>query len=401
MSPIYPIRRLAEVSHLITKGTTPTTLGFDFTDCGIPFVRAQSIQDGSVDPTADPLFISEETHRVLARSQIAPDDVLISIAGTIGRVGIVPIGSPAMNCNQAVAIVRPTPEIYGRYLMRWLSSQDALRQIGQSQVTATISNLSLGQIAAMHLPLPPLAEQLRIAAILDAADALRQQRRQALRLLDQLSQSIFLDMFGDPATNPKGWPLLKLGSCFSEGPIFGSMLPPTVQRKRWLSLRVANIQNWKLDLSDRKYVDLDVDGLRRHTLRDGDLIMARAIASEAHLGKCVIVQPGSEQWAFDSHVMRLRLKREIMKPEFLASMLQTKGGRSRFLKATRKTTVQYNINTKEIAALQMPVPPIEAQERFQGVSLFHQNAVTTNVSTATHLDTLFAALQHRAFRGEL
>ena len=137
-----------------------------------------------------------------------PGDFLITIAGTIGRVAIVPDDFPEANCNQAVAILRfDKSKLLPRYLLHWLTTNDALRQISGKKVTATISNLSLGQIKELEIPLPPLDEQKRIAAILDKADAIRRKRQQAIQLADDFLRSVFLDMFGDPVTNPKGFPM--------------------------------------------------------------------------------------------------------------------------------------------------------------------------------------------------
>jgi type I restriction enzyme S subunit len=109
----------------------------------------------------------------------------------------VPDDAEEMNCNQAVAIVRTSEKIDRRFMLHWLSSADAQSQMSKSKVTGVISNLSLGQIGALQIPLPPLEEQLRIAGILDAADALRRRRREALALLDTLPGAIFAEMFGD------------------------------------------------------------------------------------------------------------------------------------------------------------------------------------------------------------
>src|SRR5207247_804654 len=98
--------------------------------------------------------------------------------------------------------------------------------------------------------------------------------------------------------------------------------------------------------------------------KDGDILLARAIASQDHLGKCVVVHPNGEQWAFDSHLMRLRFDNNRVEPEFIRHMFMTPGGRSLFLKASRKSTVQFNINTKEVSALQIPIPPISLQREF-------------------------------------
>jgi type I restriction enzyme S subunit len=250
-------------------------------------------------------------------------------------------------------------------------------------------------------PLPPLAEQRRIAEVLDRAEALRAKRRAALAQLDSLTQSLFLDLFGDPKSNLKAWPQKAMAELFATSPIFGTMIPPVAEKRGWLSLRVGNIQDWSLDLSDQKYVELPSASRERHSVKDGDLLLARAIASQDHLGKCVIAHPNGEQWAFDSHLMRLRFDLKHTEPEFIRHLFMTPGGRSIFLRASRKSTVQFNINTKEMSALQIPVPPIELQREFARRVTAVEKLKTAQRASLAELDALFATLQHRAFRGEL
>ena len=392
---------LASLSSLITKGTTPTTLGYAHSDSGIPFLRVQNIFSGQVNFKEDTLFIDSNTQTALKRSQIQGGDVLVTIAGTIGRTGVVPHDAPEMNCNQAVAIVRPTQEIERNYLRHWLESQDARSQMLGSTVTGTISNLSLSQLGELRVPLPPLEEQRRIAAILDQAETLRTQRRTALALLDSLTQSLFLDMFGDPLDNTKRWEWRCMSELFETSPIFGTMIPGEAERGSWLCLRVANIQDWQLTLEDKKYVDLPTSAVERHSVKAGDLLMARAIASQEHLGKCVVAQPGDELWAFDSHLMRLRFRADRAVPEFIRQLLRTPGGRNIFLKASRKSSVQYNINTKEISALEVPVPPLPLQQTFATRIASIQALKATHRRALAALDALFASLQQRAFAGQL
>lgn len=397
----WPQIRLGDLSKVITKGTTPTTLGFEFSAKGVNFLRVQNIEDGAVKYWKDTLFIDERTHQALERSQILPGDVLVSIAGTIGRSGVVPGDAPPLNCNQAIAIVRTNGEICRPYLRYWLESAEAQGQMRGATVTGTISNLSLTEIGNLRVPVPSLAEQQRIAEILDHAEALRVKRRAALAQLDTLTQSIFLDLFGDPRTNPKGWPLRPMAELFTDPPIFGTMIPADGQRLGWLVLRVANIQDWKLDLTDKKYADLPSQGVARHSVKDGDLLLARAIASEEHLGKCVVAHPGAERWAFDSHLMRLRFDGKQAEPDFIRHLLMTPGGRSRFLRASRKSTIQFNINTKEISGLRIPVPLIEDQREFLRCVVAIEKSRAGHRASLAQLDVLFGSVQHRAFRGEL
>jgi type I restriction enzyme S subunit len=155
--------RLSDHAIVITKGTTPTSVGFDFADSGIPFVRVQDLQGGTVRAETIELCISKATNKALSRSILKPYDVVISIAGTIGRVAIIPASAPEMNCNQAVALVRTSSTLSPEYLAAWLNTQDAQQQIGGSRVTGTISNLSLTSIRNLMLPIPDRLSQQRFA----------------------------------------------------------------------------------------------------------------------------------------------------------------------------------------------------------------------------------------------
>jgi type I restriction enzyme S subunit len=179
------------------------------------------------------------------------------------------------------------------------------------------------------------------------------------------------------------------------------MIPPQKEVLGWLSLRVANIQNWALTLDDAKYIDLPAESQERHSLRDDDIVLARAIASEEHLGKCVVVRPGLRRWAFDSHLMRIRLNRRMIEPVYVRELFRTPGGRQIFLRSTRKTTVQYNINTKELRALRIPVPPIDLQRDFVA-RVSELEAIQRVEESSQELTGQFlSSLQHRAFSGQL
>jgi type I restriction enzyme S subunit len=304
-------------------------------------------------------------------------------------------------CSTDILPILPSPHLERRFLCYFLRQPSMVDYANSRATGANLPRLSPSALAEFEIPLPPPAEQRRIAEVLDRAEALRAKRRAALAQLDSLTQSLFLDLFGDPATNPKGWPLSAMTELFSASPIFGTMIPPSVDGGEWLSLRVGNIQDWQLDLSDRKFVNLPANMIERHSVLDGDMLMARAIASQEHLGKSVVVTPSGRKWAFDSHLMRLRFDQSKAHPEIIRHTLMTPGGRSLFLKAARRSAVQFNINTKEISALRVPVPPIRLQREFARRVAVVEKLKTTQRAALAELDALFASLQHRAFRGEL
>jgi type I restriction enzyme S subunit len=292
--------------------------------------------------------------------------------------------------------------LHTAYLFRWMLTPEFTASASKKQGRNLLPKINVRELSSLPVPIPPPAEQARIAQTLDHVDALRTKRRTAIDLLDDLVQSIFVDMFGDPAVNPLQWPEVPMGELFKEKPNYGTMSPASKEGGEWLCLRVANIQGWNLDLGDRKYVDLESStAAARHSVAQGDLLLARAIATEEHLGKAIVADPGEEKWAFDSHLMRIRLDASRVQPQYVRAFLRSPGGRKKFLAVTRRSAVQFNINTKEMAKLTIPVPPIRRQQDFLSALTAVDKLGDLHRKQAAELDTLFTVLQYRAFRGEL
>jgi type I restriction enzyme S subunit len=383
---------------LITDGThyTPKDIG-----AGIPFLTVKDVSDSGIDLHSCS-HISDSDFDAARRANAAPQagDVLFSKDGTVGKVHLVKATKPFAVLS-SLAILRPDlRKLDSAYLAQALRSREVLDQAIRNKTGSAIRRIVLGDLGRVKICLPPLGKQRRIAAILDQADALQTKRRAALACLDQLSGALFLELFGDPATNPKNWPMKRLGEMLSAPPIYGTMIPPSAIGK-WLSLRVGNIQDWKLDLSDSKFVDLPENRLERFRLMRGDLVMARAIASIDHLGKGVIVDPSDKDWTFDSHLMRIRLNQSQLMPEYLAALLETEGGRALFLRVTRRSAVQFNVNTGEMKSLTIPVPPITLQREYCRKLCAITTARLSQRDSENRTNRLSASLQHRAFRGEL
>ena len=160
-----PLSKLAE---RVTKGTTPTTLGYDYVQDEIPFLRAEDVLNREVDLASCEKHIGIVAHQALARSHILPNDVLLTIAGTVGRAGLVPTGIGEANCNQAVAIIRPSDPRDARFLFTWLMSREAHNQMLGGKVTGTISNLSLTNIKNLKVPLLRAEERDQVSSEFEA-----------------------------------------------------------------------------------------------------------------------------------------------------------------------------------------------------------------------------------------
>ncbi len=397
----WPRVKMNELSTLITKGTTPTSIGYSFVDYGIPFVRVQNLIDGRVDVTKEPLFIDNATHSALERSQIQQGDLLVSIAGTIGRAAVVECDLP-MNCNQAVAILRLNGKASQRYVLNWLKTSDAHRQMASRGVTGTITNLSLGQIKTMDIPLPPLSEQRRIAAILDEADGLRARRRASLAELDTLLQSTFLEMFGDPVTNPMGWEVVRGTEAFEDltyGTSRKSINTPT--GKALPVLRIPNVIGGQIDWEDLKFVELDGTEATKLQLQLDDILFVRSNGNPDHIGRCARFD-GTRPSYYASYLIRGRVKLSIgLTSEFLKHHIEFPSYRHRVRREARTTAGNYNLSTAGIRKFEFIVPPLALQREFAAIVESVEAQKARMRAHLAELDALFASLQSRAFNGEL
>lgn len=145
---------LGEISEVVSKGTTPTTIGFSFAEAGIPFLRAEDISGGAIDPHSVAFYIDPKTHNsALARSHLKPGDLLITIAGSLGRVGYVPDDAPLLNCNQAVAFIRLRPDLVDvKFACFACQHKGVTSSLIDLKKVGTIGNLNLQQIREFRIP---------------------------------------------------------------------------------------------------------------------------------------------------------------------------------------------------------------------------------------------------------
>ncbi len=382
--------QLGELTELITKGTTPTTLGMEFCDSGHPFLRVQNLRDGRVDLNADSLFISSQTHRALARSVVRPRDLLISIAGTIGRVAEVPENSPEMNCNQAVAIIRLNEKAFRRYVYHALGADSTRKQLRLSEVTGTITNLSLGELTKVRIPLPPLPEQRRIAAILDHADALRAKRRAAIAKLDSLAQSIFLDMFGDPAANPHNYPRRTLGEIIE---FVGGSQPPKstfTYEPAPDSIRLVQIRDFRTDAFPT-YIPRKQ---ARRFFSEDDVMIGR-------YGPPVFQIFRGLSGSYNVALMKALPKSAEISRDFIFYLLQERRLTEYVVANSERTAGQSGVNLSLLEQYPAFAPPLQLQNQFSA-AVRRVSELTQRANRQAGLsEALFATLQHRAFQGTL
>lgn len=165
----WEVKKLGDMCNTITKGTTPTTLGYSFVSEGINFVKVESFKDGKID-TSKLTHITKDCHDALSRSQLDELDLLVCIAGaTIGKTAVVDKSILPANTNQACAIIRLKDKGYLAYIQKYLMSKfkNDVEQMGKGVAQP---NLSLGQMRDLSIPLPPLSLQQSFAAKIEAIE---------------------------------------------------------------------------------------------------------------------------------------------------------------------------------------------------------------------------------------
>lgn len=319
------------------------------------------------------------------------------------------VGKPALwageikDCAFQNTLLRVRPRSAdSRYLLHYFTHCAATGAFAQLSRGVGIFHLGRQALAELEIPLPPIEEQRRIAAVLDAADALRAKRRQALAKLDTLTQSIFIDMFGDPLQNSKGWPadrqLADVATVRSGITVGRKTTTGDLQAVPYLA--VVNVQDGFIRLDPLKSIEASAEEVARYALAPGDVLLTEG-GDPDKLGRGAIWNGAVDPCIHQNHVFCVRLTDDSLTSDFLSRLIGSERGKRYFLRMAKQTTGIASINMGQLKSFPLLEPPLELQDEFLARTR-HLNAVReAHETSATHLDTLFASLQQRAFRGEL
>ena len=390
---------LREISEVISKGTTPTTLGHAFTSTGIPFLRAEDVNGGAVEPSKVAFHISPETHSFLGRSQLQPGDFLITIAGTLGRIGYLPPDAPLLNCNQAVAFVRLKPEVIDiKFACFICQCEEVINSLLELKKVGTIGNLNLEQVGELKIPLPPLSEQRRILAIAQKADRLRRTRRYALQLSDTYLRSVFLEMFGDYLHSGE---VCELDDVITVSPSNGLYKSEEFLGSGALFLDIKCLyRGFSVDFSEPRRVQITEKEQKKYEVFPGDILINRVSKKPQGVGKAVLVIDVKEPTVYESNMMRFRVNPSKVQPWFLIYYLASEVSRRELLSKANISN-QASINQETLKSLKLPLPPLPLQEKFAQIVQKFDRLRTQQREADRQAEHLFQTLLHRAFRGEL
>ena len=372
----WTYKKLGEIGDIIT-GSTPSTKHIDnYNSNDVCFVKPSDIPKEGIGLLSDSdFYISSKAYQNSRKLPIG--SVLTTCIGIIGKVGILNVNA---TCNQQINAIIPYPNVSSSFLAYTiLSKRHYLEHIANAPVVPIINKKEFSNTI---IPVPPLSEQQCIVSELDLLSSIIDKKKSQLKEYDQLAQSIFLDMFGDPVTNEKGWEVKKLGEVAKEKLSYGSGASAIPYDNEIRYVRITDIKDdgeLNCDMvSPNTYDD-------KYLLNDGDILFAR---SGATVGKTFLYKEKYGKCIYAGYLIRLIPNTKIVIPSYVYGFTKSPYYRS-FVAKAQNAVAQPNINAKQYSELSIPLPPLSLQQSFASKieAIERQKALVQQSITET--ETLF------------
>lgn len=347
----WEYKKLGEVCEVVT-GTTPKTNIPEYWGKGHYWVTPAELNDTTVYIDKTERQITDEALSKTKLRLLPVGTVLLSSRAPIGKVAI---ANAEMYCNQGFKNCICSEAIYNKYLFYFLRlKKDYLNSLGRG---ATFKEISRSIVESIKIPLPPKSTQLAIVSELDKINELIRLKKEQLKDFDNLAQSLFYEMFGDPVENEKGWEVKKLGEIAKSA--IGLTYKPenvTEELSGTVVLRSSNIQNSILDFNDIVRVNVLVK--EDKMVNDGDILMCSRNGSFRLVGKVALIKGLKERMSYGAFMTIIRSPYN----PYLFEYFKTPAFRQYLI--TGKTTTVNQITVKMLNNLTLPLPPLSLQQLF-------------------------------------
>jgi type I restriction enzyme S subunit len=356
--------------------------------------------------------IESNTGRVLHKHRVKSESVGSSthpfLADTVLYSKLRPYLNKVVLADEAgiatteLVSVRCNPEkLLPKYISYFLRSPEFLSFANTVVAGAKMPRMVMSEFWKYEVPTPPLDEQHRIAAILDQVDYLQSKRQEAIKQLDILIESVFINMFGDPGINPMDWPEMQLGEIilgkpnngiFKKNESYGKGLPVVWVEELFIGSSINVAESRALQPSERE--------IEQYGLRHGDILFCRSSLKLEGIGYNNVYLGEDNKALFECHVIRISPDQDKICPTFLNFLLRMPNQRLKLFKYA-KTVTMSTIDQEGLQKITLPVPPLEMQISFVKKLSVIQSIRSVHLSSSKELDALFASIQHLAFRGKL
>lgn len=339
-----------------------------------------------------------------AKQLVAEDDVLVStVRPNLNGVALVDDQLDGATASTGYCVLRAAKaKLDPKYLCYWVQTPTFVDEMTRLATGASYPAVSDSIIKRSEIPLPPLPTQRRIAAVLDKAQALVANDRQTLALYDQLARSLFLEMFGDPVRNERGWEVVTMGQVMRTKTQNGLYVPKDRYTEDGVQMvHMSDAFQGIVQPGSLKRVSVSDTDRAKFLLEPDDLLVARRSLNYEGSVKPCRIPTSSEPLVYESSLIRLRFNRSVVHPIFVYYYLNDDGARRHHVfKHVTSSTIS-GINNTGLNAIRMYLPPVHLQDRFNKlVEKIELDKVSTEASLRRS-EGLFASLLQGAFRGGL
>ena len=284
-------------------------------------------------------------------------------------------------------------ELEQQYLYYFLKSDIGHSLIVSKAEGSVRDNLKIAMLSEFPIPLPPLETQKQIAATLDKVSKIIAENKKLLEKYDLLIKSRFIEMFGDPVSNPMGWNKIELGKACKE--VRYGTSKPAIENGKYTYLRMNNITyEGELDLTNIKTIDISDEELAKCSVKKGDILFNRTNSIDL-CGKTCLFKL-HETMVIAGYIIRVRVN-EKLNPQYVVTFFNTKSIKKMLREMAKGAVNQANINAQEMQAIKIPLPPIEQQNTF---AAFVQQIDKSKFAVQKSLEkaeTLYKSLMQKYF----
>jgi len=378
------------------------------------YIRVVDFNNGCIDGS-DIKFITDETHSLIKIYTISKDDIYISIAGTIGKVGIVPDFLDGANLTENAAKIVINKIVAQKYLCYLLECDDIQIQIKSSTIATTQAKLALFRIGALSLPLPPLPEQQRIVGLIESLfeklDRAKELAQNALDSFENRKSAILHKAFTGELTRKwreenegNEWANCILNDIILEKPRNGYSPNgvPYVTKYKNLSLSATTTGVFKSECF--KYVDIDIDDNSYLWLKNGDILIQRSNSLD-YVGTCAIYDGQDNEYIYPDLMMKIQVNAVLVITKFLYYILSDIDTKKYYRdNATGTSGNMPKINQKIVMNTPIPFPTMAEQKEIVRILdnlLVNEQKAKEFCGVIDKIDHMKKAILARAFRGEL
>lgn len=393
----WPVAALASVADVLDcKHRTPV-----YTDSGYPVVRPRDVREAGIDLASCITTSQDEFDDLTEKRLPQAGDIVYSRNATFGVASHVRAAEP-FAIGQDVCLIVPRT-LDSRYLWRTLNSPFVKRQLDGFVSGTTFKRINLAAIRKLSVPLPPLPEQKRIAAILDKADEIRRKRAEAIKLTEELLKSAFLEMFGPAAPGYQSWPEVTFEELARDrkGALRTGPFGIDLRHSEFVDAGVAvlgidNAVRNRFAWGERRYITADkYEKLKRYTVHPGDVI----VTIMGTTGRSAVVPSDIPTAITTKHLATLSLDRAKAEPEFVAQAFHHHPSILKQIEGAHRGAIMNGLNLGLIKSLVVRLPPLEAQRRYASLTQRMRRFETT--ISGHEVDALSKSLTLRVFSGRL